>query len=203
MTRRIRSWNTLDRWKLRVCRGQLLLLVRSLIGGPLISITLIECGGSHYKDRGIANGFLGFDIGNHQAKIYGSGDERWTGTVLWTIGVAIARLLQEPDDFRNRFVYIYSAAFSQNEILAALEKGTDRIWDVQHLTLEDEIVAGRKKLESGDRSGVLPFVLSTFYRTGMGADYTTDVEAANVALRLSDESVMSVVQKALRFSLGT
>ena len=149
--------------------------------------------------RGIANGFFGFDIKARQAKIYGSGDERWTGTTLSTIGLAVARLLRKPHQVQNKFIYVYSVATSQNEILATLETATGTKWDAHHVKWENEIPAGREKLEKGDRSGAVPLVLSYFYRPGMGADYTNDVEAANTLLELPTHTVTDVVQMALSF----
>lgn len=114
-----------------------------------------------------------------------------------TIGLAVARLLRKPHEVQNRFIYVYSVASSQNEILASLETETGAKWEAHHVTWEDEIPAGRKKLEQGDFSGGVPLVLSYFYREGMGADYTTDVEAANTLLELPTESVAEIVRKAL------
>ena len=88
-------------------------------------------------------------------------------------------------------------ATSQNEILASLEAETNSKWDTEHIKWEDEIPAARKKLEQGDPSGGVPLVLSYFYREGMGADYTTDVEAANALLEIPTETVTEIVRKAL------
>ena len=147
--------------------------------------------------RSIANGFFGFDVKGKRAKIYGSGDERWTGTTVPTIGLAVARLLRKPHEVQNRFIFVYSVATSQNEILASLNTETGSRWEAHHVKWEDEIPAGRKKLEQGDFSGVIPLVLSYFYRPGMGADYTTDVKADNALLELPTETVTDIVRKAL------
>lgn len=147
--------------------------------------------------RGINNGFLGFDIAARKAKIYGSGSEHWTGTTLPTIGLTVAKLLQEPYKFQNKFIYVYSVATSQNEVLASLESSTGTKWEVAHVKWEDEISVARRKLQSGDRSGGVTLVLSYFYRPGMGADYSQEVEAANDLLGLPTETVNSIVLEVL------
>lgn len=114
-----------------------------------------------------------------------------------TIGIAVARLLRNPQEVQNRFIYVYSVATSQNEILSNLETATGANWDTHHVKWEDEIPAGRKKLEQGDQSGGFPLVLSQFYQSGMGADYTNDVEAANALLELPTETVQEIVRKVL------
>jgi hypothetical protein len=155
--------------------------------------------------RGLENGFLGFDIRNRKAKIYGTGDELWTGTKVSTIGLAVSRLLKRPDEalVKNRYIYIYSVRTTQNEILSTLKKSTTTTggrahWDVQSVRMEDEIAEGRKLLENGDRRGVVPLILSYFYRPGMGADYTKDVQAANSILGLPTESVEDIVKSVMQ-----
>lgn len=148
--------------------------------------------------RGIANGFLGFDINTSQAKIYGTGNERWTGTKVSTIGLAIARLLRKPEEVKNKFIYIYSVSTTQNEILAALESASDTKWDVSHVNMADEVMAGRETLAQGNRAGVVPLILSYFFQEGMGADYERDVVAANNILELPTESVTAIVRDVLQ-----
>lgn len=186
------STNTLSRWRPKVFLGPLLPRDHSLTG-KFIRLQERHAG----LCRGIANGFFGFDTKQKRAKIYGSGDERWSGTTVPTIGLAVARLLRKPQEVQNRFIYVYSVATSQNEILVSLEAETDSRWDTEHIKWEDEIAAARKKLERGDSFGVVPLVLSYFYREGMGADYTTDVKADNALLALQTETVTDIVRKAL------
>ena len=183
---------TLSRWRPKVFPGLLLPRDHSLTG-KLLRLQERQAD----LCRGLANGFFGFDTTQKSAKIYGSGDERWSGTTVPTIGLAVARLLRKPQEVQNRFIYIYSVATTQNEILASLEAETDSRWDRQHVKWEDEIPAARKRLEQGDAFGVVPLVLSYFYREGMGADYTADVKDDNALLALQTETVTEIVRKAL------
>lgn len=156
--------------------------------------------------RGLANGFLGFDIKHRTAKIYGTGDEAWTGTTVSTIGLAVAQLLKKPNEIliRNRYIYIYSVRTTQNEILLALKKYNPTAtgeaagdWDVQKVSMAEEIAKGRRMLEMGDRMGVVPLILSYFFQQGMGADYTKDVQAANGVLGLPTESIEDIVKSII------
>ncbi|EXJ89938.1 hypothetical protein A1O3_03005 [Capronia epimyces CBS 606.96] len=158
-----------------------------------------------FIDWGIANGFLGFDLQARRAKIYDTGDEIWTGTKVSTIGVAVARLLRKPDQVKNQYIHIYSVRTSQNQILAALEAVTAKVteaatttnsqsaWEVERVTMEDEIARGRKMMEDGNRLGAVPLILSYFFRPGMGPDYSRDVEAANALLDLPTERIEDIV----------
>lgn len=134
---------------------------------------------------------------SRQARIYGTGDEVWTGTTVDTIGLAVARLLRKPQDVRNRFIYIYSVRTTQNEILSALESITASTWSVQNLKWEEEMPTGRKLLENGNRAGVVPLILSYFFRSGMGADYVNDVKADNALLGLLTQNIEEIVREAV------
>lgn len=114
-----------------------------------------------------------------------------------TIGLAVARVLRKPDEFKNKFIYIYSASTTQNETLSALESATSSKWEIDHVKMVDEKAIGRKKLDSGDWSGAVPLILSYFYQEGMGADYARDVEAANGILGLPAETVEDIVRDVI------
>lgn len=147
--------------------------------------------------RGLSNGFLGFDIEARRAKVYDSGDEHWTGTKLPTIGLAVARLFKTPEKVKNRFIYIYSTRTSQNEILRAFETATGKKWDVEHVKFDDEVAAGQELMKQGNRLGIVPLILSSFFREKMGADFTRATEADNDILGLPVENVEDVVREVL------
>ncbi|KAK6373459.1 hypothetical protein LTS17_008479 [Exophiala oligosperma] len=150
-----------------------------------------------FLDWGLSNGFLGFDIEARRAKVYDSGDEHWTGTKLPTIGLAVARLFKTPEKVKNRFIYIYSTRTSQNEILRAFETATGKKWDVEHVKFDDEVAAGQELMKQGNRLGIVPLILSSFFREKMGADFTRATEADNDILGLPVENVEDVVREVL------
>lgn len=105
--------------------------------------------------------------------------------------------MRKPEQVQNRFIYIYSVRTTQNEILATLEQLTATKWEVRHVDWDSEISEGQKKLEKGDRAGIVPLILSYFFRPGAGADYARDVEAANSLLDLPIESVVDVIREII------
>lgn len=181
------------------CHGRLWQRVHSSIGKSLSRETSVRLviGRTTNSTRGLSNGFLGFDLAAHQAKIYGSGDEAWTGTTVETIGLAVARLLRKSEQVKNRFIYIYSVRTTQNQILKTLESVTSSTWSVRNVKWADEIPAGRKLLQEGNRAGVVPLILSYFFRPGMGADYVNDIEPDNIVLGLPTRSIEDIVREAM------
>ena len=148
--------------------------------------------------RGLRNGFLGYDLKSHKARIYDSGNVSWTATTLSTIGLAVAGILHHPNETANRFVYIYSVCTTQNALLGVLEKLSGVTWERQEVSLDKAIQSGREMLARGDMMGVIPRILSSFFREGMGADYTRDVKADNALLGLPSESLENIVQRILK-----
>lgn len=106
-------------------------------------------------------------------------------------------LLQKPENFRNQWIYIYSVCTSQNDILGEFEKQTGAKLEVRHVNWDDELAEGERAIKAGDLKGTYPGIISNFFREGMGADYTRDVEPANRPLRLPAEHVSELVAKAL------
>ena len=147
--------------------------------------------------RGLCNGFLGYDLKSHRARIYDSGDVPWTATTLSTIGRTVAGVFHHTQETANRFVYVYSIRTTQNELLSVLEKLTGARWERESVSMDKAIENGRKALEGGDMTGVIPLIHSYFFRKGMGADYTKDVEADNDLLGLPSSSLEEIVQEAL------
>lgn len=78
-----------------------------------------------------------------------------------------------------------------------MEAVTVSKWSVQHLEWDEEIPACRRLLEGGNRAGVVPLILSYFFRDGMGADYVNDVEADNALLGLPTQELEEIVRGAL------
>lgn len=115
-----------------------------------------------------------------------------------TIGLAVAGVLRHPRETANRFVYVYSIRTTQNELLDVLERLTNTQWNRESVSMDDAIKNGHAALAKGDRMGVIPLIHSYFFRSGMGADFTRDVEAANDLLELPTSTLEEIVRKALK-----
>ena len=111
--------------------------------------------------------------------------------------MAVARSLRHLKETENKFIYVYSIVTSQNELLASFQKMTGQEWAVEHVSMDSAIKDGRAKWEQGDRVGLIPLILSYWFREGMGADYTKDVEAANELLGLPEENLDDIVRASI------
>ncbi|KAL4738363.1 hypothetical protein BDV11DRAFT_189780 [Aspergillus similis] len=162
-----------------------------------ITWTGIACSGLF--DWGIANGFLGYDIGSRIATIWDDGNKRFTFTNQAQLGRALVSVLRCPGATANRYLYISSVETSQNEILAALEKATESSWAVQRTTTDAEVSDATAKLQKGDFSGAFTLVRATVYGDipGLGSNYAKDRVLANGLLGLEEETVEETIQRVV------
>ncbi|KAL4985311.1 hypothetical protein BDW68DRAFT_198911 [Aspergillus falconensis] len=162
-----------------------------------IDWTGIACSGLF--DWGIANGFLGYDIGSRTATIWDDGNKRFTFTNQKQLGRAVVSVLRHLGATANQYLYISSVETSQNEILAALEKATASSWTAQRTTTDAEVSDAASKLQNGDFSGALTLVRATAYGDipGLGSNYAKDTVLANELLGLGEESVEETVRRVV------
>ena len=104
-------------------------------------------------------------------------------------------VLGHPQETSNRYIYVYSVATTQNEILTSLERETGAKWKVDSTTTQEQVSEARKKLGAGDFSGAFALVRGTAFSDtpGLRADYTTEADVANDLLGLTTETVRDTV----------
>jgi hypothetical protein len=149
--------------------------------------------------RGIANGFLGYDIASRNATIWDGGDKKFTFTNQKQLGDALVSVLRHPQATANQYLYVSSVETSQNEILAALEHATSSSWTVNNTTTDAKVSDYTKKLSIGDFSGALTLVRATSYGNlpGLGANYAKDRELGNGLLGLPVENLQETIQRVV------
>ncbi|KAK1704374.1 hypothetical protein BDP67DRAFT_606556 [Colletotrichum lupini] len=64
---------------------------------------------------------FGFDLKNHSATIYDSGNESFTAMSIGRIGKPIAAVFKHPEETKNRYVRLFAFTTSQRTILEAME----------------------------------------------------------------------------------
>ncbi|KAK7428250.1 hypothetical protein QQZ08_005147, partial [Neonectria magnoliae] len=148
---------------------------------------------------GLSNGFLEFDIAQRNATIWDGGNKRFTLTNGKQLGQAVVSVLEHPQETNNRYLYIYSVATSQSEILAALEEVSGAKWTRNATTTEEQVSEARKKLSAGDFKGALILVRATAFGniSGLRSDYTKEENLANEVLGLETETVQDVVKRVI------
>ncbi|KAF1962982.1 isoflavone reductase family protein [Byssothecium circinans] len=132
--------------------------------GDSISYTAVITGA--FFDWGLKVGFLGFDSQSKTATLIDGGKPTFSSTNLRQIGLAVIKVLEKPEETKNKYVYVSSFETTQGEILAAVEKITGEKWTVKNAGSKDLLKEGGEKLQKGDFSGVGQLIQAVAFGEG-------------------------------------
>jgi hypothetical protein len=114
-------------------------------------------------------GFNGFNLAVKTVTIFDGGNIKFSTTNLHTIGVALIKALENPEESKNQYVYLSGFDTTQNEILGLAEKITGTKWTVKHVKSKEHLANGRAKVEKGDYMGILDLLqVATFGEEQIG-----------------------------------
>ncbi|KAH7252815.1 isoflavone reductase family protein [Fusarium tricinctum] len=111
-----------------------------------------------FFDWAMKIGLFGFDIDSKTATLIDGGTATFTASTLPTIARATLAMVEHADETKNQYVYISSFHISQKDILDMVEKVNGQKWTVKHITSEELIAQGKKRLAEGDSMGATDLV---------------------------------------------
>ena len=140
--------------------------------------------------------FLLLDLQKRSAVIQDEGNDRFSCTNLNTVALAIVRVLQKPEETKNKFLFIQSFSMSQNELLAALEKeiGGPK-FEVTHVKNEEFMAENLPKAQAGDFGGIMGVIIGTVVKHG---NNELEDGFANELLELPKEDLETSLKAALK-----
>ncbi|KAI9154687.1 NmrA-like protein [Paramyrothecium foliicola] len=153
-----------------------------------MSWTSIITGG--FFDWGLQTGFFGFDFATKTATLIDGGTSRFTNTTLPTIAKAVVAAVDQAEQTKNQYVFTCSFNVSQKEILDAIGKVD---WTIKHVTSEEVLANGKRRLAQGDFSGIMDLTRSAALGKRALAD-TTSYGIWNDKLGLPLEDLNDVIK---------
>jgi hypothetical protein len=144
-------------------------LKKAAANSPLTYTAIIT---GPFLDWGISYGFI-INLKEKIANLYDGGDRLWSTTTLPSIGKAVAGVLKNPEETKNRFVYVQSAAVSMKKLAALGKKavGVDG-WTEEVVSTSaalDEAWAELKKPEPNPQVFVYGFLKAAIWGEGYGS----------------------------------
>ncbi|CAF3135941.1 unnamed protein product [Rotaria sp. Silwood2] len=137
-----------------------------------------------FLDWGLDDGFLCFDINNHTATLYDEGKHFVSGTLLKNLGKAIIAILHHPEISLNKRIYIADATFTQQNVLALLEKYTNVKWTVKYVTTEDTLKKGQEEWAKGNfLDASVAFILGLLYNGEGACDFEDKINNKDLGLK--------------------
>ncbi|KAH7006806.1 isoflavone reductase [Ilyonectria destructans] len=107
-----------------------------------------------FFDWALKDGFFGFDLATKTVGLIDNGTGIFTASTLPYIGKAVIAALEHAEETKNQYVFISSFNVSQRDILDVFEEVQGEKWTIEHLTSEEVIARGQKKLAEGDFVGI-------------------------------------------------
>ena len=160
-----------------------------------MAYTLISTGA--FLDWGLDNGFLCFDIPTRTATLYDEGKHPVSGTILKNLGKAVVAILRHPELTMNQRICLSDVTFTQLEILALLEKYTDRQWTINHASTQDTLRQAEVEWKKGNlKDGYFAFIRALAY--GGTGSCNFGHKAKNKELGLECVSLEQVVKDVVQ-----
>lgn len=176
-------------------------------GGERVEFSWTSLVNGHFFDWGLRENFLHFDLAARTAGIIDDGAARSSQATLAQIARATVRVLQRPEETKNKMLFIQSFCVSQNEVLAALERAMGvsgegsneeeekkKKWEVTRYDSEAFIREKKALADGGDLQAVedLVFVLGA-----IDGNWEGKPDFAMELLGLEEEDLDEVVQKVV------
>jgi hypothetical protein len=111
-----------------------------------------------FLDWCLANGIFDLNFADKTATVYDNGTATFSANNLHTIALALVKVLEKPDDSKNRYVYLSGLQTTQKQILEAAEKVTGEKWTVNHKTTQELVEEGNAKIKTGDYLGIVALI---------------------------------------------
>lgn len=148
----------------------------------------------HFFDWGLRENFLHFNLQTATADIIDDGNAKSSQATLAQIAKATVRILQRPEETKNRMLFIQSFCVSQNDVLKSLEKAMGVKWTVKRHDSEEFIKQKKALADQGDFNAIedLVFVLGA-----IDGNWEERPDFAMDTLGLENEDLDEVVQKVV------
>jgi uncharacterized protein YbjT (DUF2867 family) len=105
-------------------------------------------------DWALRDGHLGFDLVTKTATLTDEVTTEFTVSTLESVGKAIIKILEHPEETRNNYVYTSSFNLSRNNLLTVLEKIHGQDWTVRRRASKDFVEEGDRRVQKGVYSGI-------------------------------------------------
>ncbi|KAF2839975.1 isoflavone reductase family protein [Patellaria atrata CBS 101060] len=157
----------------------------SVISGPFLDLCLNF-------------GFFEIFPSTRKATLWNGGRQRFIVTSRPTIGIAVARILQQPELTKNIYVFIKSFTTSQQELISVAEKVSGEKYVIEEVNGEAKIKEAEASLTEGAGfAAAYPLIKAGFLVKSYGDYEAEGRELWNEKLGLPNEDLEESVAQAL------
>ncbi|KAK5996888.1 hypothetical protein PT974_02235 [Cladobotryum mycophilum] len=162
-----------------------------------LSYTLVY--NAAFLDWGLEKNFI-FNSSEYKPVIYDSGDVTFTATTLSTVVDAIIGVLENPEETKNRPIFIESIKITQNQLLAlAKQVAPEKPWEPKHVKLDDIIAVSNARLAQGlfDAETFVPYLFRAIFDESYGSNFQkTDNELLGLK-QATEQDIIDIFKRIL------
>ncbi|CZT53104.1 related to 2`-hydroxyisoflavone reductase [Rhynchosporium secalis] len=126
---------------------------------------------SGFLDWGLEYNFL-LDWRSAEPKLHNGGEFEFSSTTLGSVGQAVVGVLSNPEETKNRSVYVQDIAISQKKLLDLARKvAPERKWSPIATSLDEQEKWANEKLAAGDYSVMITYLNVVMFQDGYGARF--------------------------------
>ncbi|TDZ23577.1 Pinoresinol reductase 1 [Colletotrichum orbiculare MAFF 240422] len=148
-----------------------------------------------FFDWNFSGGLLGIDVKNKTAKIFDSGNERFSASTLGFVGKAVAGVLKNPEATANKYIEVASFTTTQREVLKLVEEQTGASYTVTKVQTSELEKIADDKLAKGDWSAFIELLQQ--HEFGDGKGNAVKENAAVTLLGLKEEDLKTEIKKVV------
>ncbi|KAJ4992903.1 NmrA-like family protein [Stagonosporopsis vannaccii] len=165
-------------------------------------LTWTSLNGGPFFDMWLMKGPAGIDVKNHQARIYGTGNNPLFWTPLPIIAQAAVNMLRTPEAVANRPIYVCpfrKGELTQRSLLATVERVLASSFTVEEVDVARINRNARIALERGEGGKAMKglAVSNQFYEEDSGGDFSHRIENDVVGVKFM------TVEEAVRDALAS
>ncbi|KAK4176587.1 hypothetical protein QBC36DRAFT_290382 [Triangularia setosa] len=143
------------------------------------------------------HGLSTINLQGKTSSLVDSGNEKFQVSTLAQVGRAVVKILQRPEETRNKYLVTSSFQASQNEIIKVVEELTGEKYPVVNREKADDLQkAGEEKLAVGDFRAFIDFLRAYNHKDGVG-NAVKEEESANGLIGLEYEDLRGSVREWL------
>lgn len=144
----------------------------------------------------VLHGLGQVDLTTRVVQLVDGGTTEWASTTLDTVGLAIVRSIENPEQTKNRELLIQDFLTCQKEILEALQARVGP-WEVTEVDSETWLARAKEGVKNGDDSQLPKLTFSLMGIKGTGIDFRGRENYANELLNLPKKTFQDSVQPLL------
>ncbi|KAI5805133.1 hypothetical protein EDC01DRAFT_715868 [Geopyxis carbonaria] len=152
-----------------------------------------------FLDWGLKTGFLGINAKTNTATLFDGGNRYLSFTTLNDVGKAVVGILRNPEETKNKLLYVQSIRTTAEKILGVVEKTVGSKFNTSIVSTEELEKKAADKISNGDFSGFVDQIIRVVYGEEYGGDFEGRISNELLGVKqLNEVELEVVVQEAIK-----